>query len=76
MPNNNPLPHQQRAVDKLLKSDQPGLILWHGLGSGKTRTSIEAYKALHMPTSVIVPASLAGNYRKEAAILRKLPSRE
>ena len=21
--NNNPLPHQQRAVDKLLKSDQP-----------------------------------------------------
>ncbi len=65
MPSNNPLPHQQRAVDKLLRNDQPGLILWHGLGSGKTRTSIEAYKALHMPTSVIVPASLAGNYRKE-----------
>ena len=60
-----PLPHQRKAVEKLLNQDQEGLILMHGLGSGKTRTSIEAYKALGLPAEVIVPAALKGNYAKE-----------
>jgi len=59
------MPHQQRIVDKLKKEDQEGLILMHGLGSGKTRSSIEAYKALGLPAEVVAPAALKENYRKE-----------
>jgi SNF2 family DNA or RNA helicase len=59
------LPHQQRAIDKLKQPDQPGLILMHGLGSGKSRTSIEAYKQLGLPAEVIAPAALKENYQKE-----------
>jgi SNF2 family DNA or RNA helicase len=59
------LPHQQRIIEKLQQSDQPGLILMHGLGSGKTRSSIEAYKNLGLPAEVVLPAALKGNYEKE-----------
>ena len=63
---NSPLlPHQQRVIDKLKATDQPGLILMHGLGSGKTRSSIEAYKNLGLPAEVILPAALRENYKKE-----------
>ncbi len=58
-------PHQQRVVDRIQQADQPGLVVAHGLGSGKTRTAIEAQKALKMPSDVIVPASLQANYKKE-----------
>lgn len=56
-------PHQQRVVNKIQR--QPGLVVAHEPGAGKTRTSIEAYKALKMPMDAIVPASLKENYRKE-----------
>ena len=59
------LPHQQRIIERLEKDDQPGLILMHGLGSGKTRSSIEAYKKLGLPAEVLLPAALKGNYEKE-----------
>ena len=59
------LPHQQRAIERLKQPDQPGLILMHGLGSGKTRSSIEAYKQLGMPAEVVLPAALRENYVKE-----------
>lgn len=59
------LEHQKRIIEKLEKEDQPGLILMHGLGSGKTRSSIEAYKKLGLPAEVVVPAALKGNYEKE-----------
>jgi hypothetical protein len=59
------LPHQQRVVDRLQQDDQPGLVAIHGLGSGKTLTSIAAQDALHMPAQVVAPAALLGNYRKE-----------
>ncbi len=58
-------PHQQRVVDRIKKEDQPGLVVAHGLGSGKTLTSIAAQEALNMPADVVVPASLQGNYKKE-----------
>jgi len=58
-------PHQQRVVDRIQRADQPGLVVAHGLGSGKTRTAIEAQKALDMPSDVVVPAALQSNYRKE-----------
>ena len=59
------LPHQKRVIDRLSQADQPGLILMHGLGSGKTRSSIEAYKDLGLPAEVILPAALRENYKKE-----------
>ena len=58
-------PHQQRVVDKIKSPDQPGLVVAHGLGSGKTLTSIAAQEALGMPADVVVPASLQANYAKE-----------
>jgi SNF2 family DNA or RNA helicase len=59
------LPHQQRVVDKM--REQEGLIVVHGLGSGKTLTSIGVQDALKTPTTVVVPAALQENYRKELA---------
>lgn len=58
-------PHQQRVVDRLRQDDQPGLVALHGLGSGKTLTSIAAADALRRPTNAVVPASLQANYKKE-----------
>lgn len=58
-------PHQKRVVDRISREDQPGLVVAHGLGSGKTLTSIAAQDALGLPADVIVPAALQGNYRKE-----------
>ena len=59
------LPHQQRVVDRIQRADQPGLVVVHGLGSGKTLTSIAAQDALGMPATVVVPAALKANYEKE-----------
>jgi len=56
-------PHQQRVVDRIMK--QPGLVVAHGMGSGKTLTSIAAAEKLKGPTSVLVPAALQTNYQKE-----------
>jgi superfamily II DNA or RNA helicase len=58
-------PHQQRVVNRIQQPDQPGLVVAHGLGSGKTRTAIEAQKALDMSADVVVPAALQANYKKE-----------
>lgn len=59
--------HQQRVVDRIQRDDQPGLVVVHGLGSGKTLTSIAAADALNRDTDVVVPASLQENYKKEIA---------
>lgn len=55
---------QQRVVDKLKNNS---LIVAHGMGSGKTLSSIAAAEALGMPTTVLTPASLVNNYKKEIA---------
>jgi hypothetical protein len=60
-------PHQQRVVERMQREDQPGLVVIHGLGSGKTLTSIAAQEALGLPSQVVAPASLLGNYEKERA---------
>lgn len=59
--------YQQRVVNRIQQPDQPGLVVAHGLGTGKTRTAIESSKALGMDAAVVVPASLKGNYEKEVA---------
>lgn len=59
------LPHQERVVGRIQETDQPGLLVIHGLGSGKTLTSIAAQDALRMHAQVVAPAALLGNYSKE-----------
>jgi superfamily II DNA or RNA helicase len=56
-------PHQQRVIDKLRASG--GLLVAHGVGSGKTLSSIAAADALGLPLEVIAPAPLVENYNKE-----------
>jgi superfamily II DNA or RNA helicase len=58
-------PHQQRVVDRMADPDQPGLVAVHGLGSGKTLTSIAVADKLGLPADVVVPAALQENYAKE-----------
>jgi len=58
-------PHQQRVVDRMEDEDQPGLVAAHGLGSGKTLTSLAVQDALGVPADVVTPAALQANYRKE-----------
>lgn len=57
------LPHQQRVIDKLKASG--GVLVAHGVGSGKTVTSLGAADQLGLDADVIVPAPLAANYDKE-----------
>lgn len=58
-------PHQERVVQRLMQEDQPGLVVAHGLGSGKTLTSIASQDRLGMPATVVLPAALQDNYQKE-----------
>lgn len=62
-------PHQ-RLIRDYMQFDSPyrGLVLYHGLGVGKTCASIaaaEGFLAHHRKVIVMVPASLAMNYRQE-----------
>lgn len=56
-------PHQQRVVDRIQSS--PGLVVAHGMGSGKTLSAIAAADALGGKTEVRVPAALHSNFTKE-----------
>ena len=57
-------PHQERVANKL--KTQRGLIAYHGLGSGKTLTSIRsAEKFFGKNIVVVTPASLRDNFKKE-----------
>jgi SNF2 family DNA or RNA helicase len=66
------LPHQQRVVDRL--KEQPGLVVAHGLGTGKTLSSIAAAANQGGNTTVLAPASLIPNYQKEIAKHLKGPA--
>jgi len=55
--------HQKRILKRLEKN--PSLLLWHGLGSGKTLSAIAAVG--DTPTDFLLPASLRGNLDKELA---------
>jgi SNF2 family DNA or RNA helicase len=57
--------HQQRVVDRIQREDQPGLVVAHGMGSGKTLTGIAAADAIGGNANVIVPAALQTNFKKE-----------
>lgn len=59
--------YQERVVNRISQKDQPGLVVAHGLGTGKTLTSIAAQDRLGVPATVVVPAALRANYEKERA---------
>lgn len=62
-------PHQRFVRDYIhVETPYRGLLLYHGLGVGKTCASIaaaEGFLARHKKVIVMVPASLADNYRDE-----------
>lgn len=62
--------HQQRIADKITGED-PRLLVYHGLGSGKSLSALaaaEAAKKIHGGDyGIVVPASLRGNFQKEVA---------
>lgn len=64
----NLFPHQKFIKD-YIQFDSPyrGLLLYHGLGSGKSCSSIAAAELLmnHMDVTVMLPASLRSNYINE-----------
>ena len=61
-------PHQQRALERGLKNN---LILAHSTGSGKTLTAIALADKIGKPTTVLTPASLVENFKKELAKHKK-----
>lgn len=60
--------HQQRIADRISGPD-PRLLVYHGLGSGKSLSSLAAAEAAKEQDGeeygVVVPASLRGNFEKE-----------
>lgn len=61
--NFDPLPHQERVSDKL--DAEPGQLMFHTLGSGKTKGIVNAAHEHDLPLLAIVPASLRNNMNKE-----------
>jgi SNF2 family DNA or RNA helicase len=58
-------PHQQRVVERM--RTQPGLVVAHGMGSGKTLTAIATAEDQKAKNTVLVPAALRTNFQKEIA---------
>jgi hypothetical protein len=60
--------HQQRIADRVT-GENPRMLVYHGLGSGKSLSAIaaaEAARKVHGGNyGIVVPASLRGNFEKE-----------
>ena len=59
-------PHQ-KFISDLLSRNTPyrGCLLYYGLGSGKTLSSISVAEGISLPTIVMLPASLHTNYEDD-----------
>ena len=58
-------PHQNKVVKYMKTSNARGIILYHGLGSGKTITSIAISKLYNKTVIIIVPASMRNQWKEE-----------
>ncbi|NBV89706.1 MAG: hypothetical protein EBR88_09390, partial [Betaproteobacteria bacterium] len=74
--------YYQKFVRDYLSRDTPyrGLLVYHGLGTGKTCTSIAAAEALYWGGQktifVLTPATLSNNYRRELGKCGYFPLRQ
>ena len=57
-------PYQRRVAKRVAEGDN--LLVYHGLGSGKTRSAIAAAEGVGGPYAAVVPASLRENFMGEA----------
>ncbi len=61
-------PHQQRVADEVT-GDEPRMLVYHGLGSGKSLSALAAAEAAKKKFGgnygIVAPASLKGNFQKE-----------
>ena len=73
-PNVELQPHQEEVVDSFQK--HPRLLLYHGLGTGKTLSSLAAADSRDQPYIVSLPASLRDNFRKEVSKFTNDPQPE
>lgn len=64
LPGVQPLQPQQQAIADM-GNDPVRMLLYHSLGSGKTRTAITGAESAGEPYTAVMPASLRGNFRKE-----------
>ncbi len=62
-----PLQPYQQEVAATGHDPESRLLIYHSLGSGKTRTALGAAEATGQPYTAIVPASLKSNLLKERA---------
>ncbi len=58
-------PHQLKIVNYMKSSNARGIILYHGLGSGKTITSIAISKLYSQKVLIVVPASMRTQWFSE-----------
>ena len=58
-------PHQQRVIDYVKNKNPKGILLYHGLGSGKTITSLGIAELYKKPVVCIVPASVRPQWKLE-----------
>jgi superfamily II DNA or RNA helicase len=62
-PEIEPRQHQIQAADMAKNTD--GVLFYHGLGTGKSLSSLLASEAIGKPTLAFTPAALRTNYKKE-----------
>tara|TARA_R110002074_G_C12478797_1_gene660794 strand:- start:71 stop:1672 length:1602 start_codon:yes stop_codon:yes gene_type:complete len=61
--------HQQKVLDFFSKNNPRGILLYHGLGSGKTITSIGVSELYKNDVVCIVPASMRTQWKKELKVV-------
>lgn len=68
-------PQQRRVARRIAAPNQHGLLVYHGLGSGKTLSSIFSTEVLNTEATAVVPASLQDNFKKEIKKSKMSPDR-
>ncbi len=56
-------PYQERVLDKLDNTD--ALLVWHGMGSGKSLGALAAGEKFKRPVSIVGPAALRETFPRE-----------
>lgn len=69
---NNKLFNHQKLVVNMINKKSPyrGVLLYHGLGVGKTRTAISAAESIKKDVVVLLPASIEANFVSEVKAVK------